>query len=270
RGCPGRGSVTFAKVGSCQQAPGRSVNIGANASRARFGRTKFTGTVWTALRDADNCNKSDITGIRLREIVFDNSTIAPTYSLRLPMKTVSARTLFIPIFALMASTSAFAQFSITRANTPRNGEVGVAYPYPAGNGFQFTGVTTNGTIAWQEVTTGASNLPPGLSLTSNGVLGGPTQRPSQPGVYTFTVQATFHCDCSTPYPTDTASFTVRIFAPITITSSGTLPSGTVGQPYQFQFAAQGGDPAQYGWSAFSGYARKGPQPLARLQPRDQC
>ncbi len=132
-------------------------------------------------------------------------------------------------------------------------------------------------VEWQEVLTNQqSNLPPGMSLTSGGQLEADDGGLTKAGTYIFTVKATDFCDCDVP-PSDTASFTIKIFSPLSITTRGMLTAGTAGQPYQFTFTAQGGDPARYSWSISSGFARKGPQPFARdesallrLQPRDDC
>ena len=53
------------------------------------------------------------------------------------MRTISARPLLLTIAALVMTSGVYAQ-EYTITNSPPNGELNVAYPYPGGNGFQFT------------------------------------------------------------------------------------------------------------------------------------
>ncbi len=74
-------------------------------------------------------------------------------------------------------------------------------------------------------------LPPGMALSSGGVLSG---TPSTPGSYTFGIRLTdqhgFHAD---------QEVTVVIAAPATTITSGRPPRGTVGEGYSFRFTAEG-------------------------------
>jgi len=82
------------------------------------------------------------------------------------------------------------------------------------------------------VTQTAGTLPPGLSISSNGVLEG---TPSAAGSFTFTVQAT---DSSAPQQTATQTFTIAINT-LFITTT-VLPDGVVGVPYNAAISTSGG------------------------------
>jgi hypothetical protein len=167
------------------------------------------------------------------------------------MRIVSSKQNWL-FLALAAAGSLSAQIpTITTTSVP-NGEVGVVYQYPSGQGFTFTAI--NGNVNTWTVASGS--LPPGLTLSSSGVLGGfvgnGSQAPTTAGTYSFTIQVT--CDCSGPGQAD---FSMTIFPPLTTTTQAVLPQGTVGFPYQFTFTAQGGNQAQLGWSIDSGGSRRG-------------
>ena len=125
---------------------------------------------------------------------------------------------------------------------PPDGELKLAYN--GGSGFTFS-VTGNATVTWSEVLTSrVSSLPPGLKLSSTGLL---TGTPTAVGTFNFRLQATGTCTACAAPPTAQANFTIHIFSPLQITTSPTLPAATVGQPYQFTFTAQGGS-GSYAWA----------------------
>jgi hypothetical protein len=87
------------------------------------------------------------------------------------------------------------------------------------------------------------NLPPGLGLSSDGVISG---TPTAGGIYNFTVQVA-----------DTLANTASAMLSITIQTGGLvitttqLPAGTVNVPYSANLGASGGTPP-YAWSVISG------------------
>jgi hypothetical protein len=88
----------------------------------------------------------------------------------------------------------------------------------------------------------SGNLPPGVTLTSDGVLSGTV---SALGQYTFTVTAT---DAAGESGSMRSGVDVEPF-PLTITPDvQSLPDGQAGQPYRVQFTATGA-PGPYTWSA---------------------
>ena len=90
---------------------------------------------------------------------------------------------------------------------------------------------TGGTLPYNTtVTRGA--LPPGLALSSNGILSG---TPSSAGSFTFTVSVN---DSSTPVQTATQTLTIAVDTLFITTTS--LPSGMVGTPYNAAISTSGG------------------------------
>ncbi|HUO29752.1 MAG TPA: putative Ig domain-containing protein [Bryobacteraceae bacterium] len=97
---------------------------------------------------------------------------------------------------------------------------------------------TGGTAPYTwSVTSGAP--PPGLSLAASGAI---TGDPSSAGMYSFTVQVT-----DSNHVVATAPFTLTIASFLTIKTSATLASGSVGIPYLQGLIASAGVPP-YVWS----------------------
>jgi hypothetical protein len=96
----------------------------------------------------------------------------------------------------------------------------------------------------------SGTLPPGLSLSSTGIISG---IPTGTGTYSFTVSATD--SCSTGIQSFQRAFTLQINTPpcpaLSITTTSPLLSGTVGQLYSTQMQTSGGQ-APITFSLFSG------------------
>jgi hypothetical protein len=126
--------------------------------------------------------------------------------------------------------------TLSLGNTsPPPGTVGTHYS---------TRLTVTGGLApytWSVVN---SALPPGLSLNPDtGVISG---TPSAPGVTDFNV--TVADSESPPQTMGVAGIGIEIYiAPLAITTSDTLPTGTVGEPYSVKMDATGGV-RPYTWS----------------------
>jgi hypothetical protein len=122
---------------------------------------------------------------------------------------------------------------ITTANLP-DGAVGQQYS----DTLQATGGVEG--YAW---TVASGSLPPGLSLSSAGILSG---TPSSSTSASFTLKV------ASGIATATQTFTLHIFPALLITTT-TLPSAQSGQPYTFANAlhATGGNDI-YGWSVIAG------------------
>lgn len=97
---------------------------------------------------------------------------------------------------------------------------------------------------WSHVqSTGA--LPPGLSLSSNGVLSGTVSPSATIGSYYFGLRVT---DSGTSGQSANPFFTVQVVDRLTMmSSSDTLPQATVGQPFRWNIWAAGGT-APLTWS----------------------
>ncbi|MGQ3279747.1 MAG: beta strand repeat-containing protein, partial [Shinella sp.] len=97
--------------------------------------------------------------------------------------------------------------------------------------------TTGGTTPYTYSLVAGSNLPPGLTLSSAGVISG---TPTGSGPYNFTVRVT---DSTTPTAnTLDKAYSVLIAAPAIDVTPDSPPDGGVGTAYSVQFSASGGTP----------------------------
>ena len=90
-----------------------------------------------------------------------------------------------------------------------------------------------------------SSLPPGLTMTSAGIISG---TPTVGGFFTFTVQV---LDAGGRTDSKSLELSVNLFPPLTITSGSPLPNASVGSPYSQTLTATGGAPP-YTWFLESG------------------
>ncbi|SFH02915.1 Putative Ig domain-containing protein [Ensifer sp. OV372] len=113
----------------------------------------------------------------------------------------------------------------------------VSLPAPAiSSAYSQTIATTGGVSPYTYARVGGA-LPPGLTLSSAGVLSG---TPTGSGPYNFTVRVT---DSTAPTPiTFDKSYGVTIAAPAIDLTPDNPPDGGVGVPYSVQFTANGGTP----------------------------
>ena len=150
-----------------------------------------------------------------------------------PTPTVATRTLSITIAVpLVIST-----------NTLPDGIVGFAYSQT----LSATGGTS--TLTWS-LSSGA--LPPGLTLSATGLISGtPTTATSA----SFVVQVQ---DTGTPQQTKTQTLSIRIAAPLAVTTVAILPNAIVGVPYSATLQAAGGI-TPFTWSVTGGVLPAGLQ-----------
>ncbi|PYK49186.1 MAG: hypothetical protein DME51_09045 [Verrucomicrobia bacterium] len=89
----------------------------------------------------------------------------------------------------------------------------------------------------------SGSLPPGLTLSSSGVLSG---TPTSSGTFTFAIQATDRNGC-----TGTRSYGLTVACATISLSPSTLPDGTVGRSYSKTISAGGGS-SPYSFIVISG------------------
>ncbi len=121
--------------------------------------------------------------------------------------------------------------AITTTSLP-DGELTVAYSQTlsaSGGTAPYTWAVTSGT------------LPPGLSLSSAGVISG---KPTSRGTYSFVATVT---DSSSPAETATASLSIVVNSNVLVITTTSLPSGVAGVAYSATLSAQGGV-GPYTWS----------------------
>ncbi len=123
-----------------------------------------------------------------------------------------------------------AGLAITSGPGPLPGLVGAAFSFP------FTASGGTQPYIWSVA---SGSLPPGLILSSAGLLAG---TPTMGGTFDFTVAVT---DAENPAFTATEAVTVQIALAV---PGGTLPEGFTGEPYSQALSAAGGM-TPYTWSA---------------------
>jgi hypothetical protein len=93
---------------------------------------------------------------------------------------------------------------------------------------------------------GTGSLPPGLSLSSSGVISG---KPTQVGTFTFTVRLTD----SAPTTATSQSLQITVIpGPLVIVTTGGLPNGTVNAAYPLFTLQKLGGASPYTWALASG------------------
>ena len=106
-----------------------------------------------------------------------------------------------------------------------------------------TATGANGTLTWS-VKSGI--LPAGLSLSAAGVISGTPTTPTSGTSVSIQVQ-----DSGPPQQTVSKTFTIRVAAPLTVTTPASLPGAIVGVPYSTTLLAGGGI-SPFTWSVTAG------------------
>lgn len=127
-----------------------------------------------------------------------------------------------------------AAFNVRPNQSPPSGLVGQPYSYQ---------VEASAGCKPYEFSQGSGGLPPGLSLSSSGLISG---TPTQPGTWGFWIKAKERCIGQT----SEASMSISIGQKLTATSTSPLPFGIVGTGYGQKLAASG--PGQFTWSVVGG------------------
>jgi hypothetical protein len=129
-----------------------------------------------------------------------------------------------------------------------------ASPLPAGTvsiGYTQTFTAIDGTPPYSNWSIASGTLPPGLTLSTAGVL---TGTPTSPGTFNFSVSVT---DSATLTGVKPFQLTVNPAPAPTITTASPLPTGTVGTAYAQILAATGGTPPYTNWAIIGGSAPGG-------------
>ncbi|MGB8771035.1 MAG: Ig domain-containing protein, partial [Candidatus Korobacteraceae bacterium] len=161
-------------------------------------------------------------------VITNNMAIVPTTNGEINATASGTTQLILDISSYFAPTS---PLSITTTSLP-GGTISVPY--------SSTLMASGGEppYSWT-IVSGSGSLPPGLGLSSNGVISG---TPTAVGMYNFTVQVT---DIFSNMASAPLSITIQT-GPLVITTTQ-LPSGTVLVPYSATLGASGGTPP-YTWS----------------------
>jgi hypothetical protein len=158
----------------------------------------------------------------LTGIISGTPTASGTFSFVLSLQDTSTPT---PTLAFRALTLTIAVPLVINTTSLNDGVVGFAYNQTLSS----TGGNSN--FTWS-VFSGA--LPPGLTLSSAGLISGAPAGPA--GTASFTVQVQ---DTGTPQQTKTQPLTIRIASPLMITTASLTP-GKVGVAYSQTLTATGG------------------------------
>jgi hypothetical protein len=169
----------------------------------------------------------------LTGIISGTPTAAGTFSFTLSLTDSSAPS---PAVALRALTITIAVPLVLNTNVLNDGVIGFAYNQT------LSATGGNSSFTWS-VSSGA--LPAGLTLSPAGAITGTPTGPA--GTASFVVQVK---DSGTPQQTRTQPLTIRIAAPLAITTAS-LASGKAGAAYNQQLAATGGI-APLVWSLAAG------------------
>lgn len=135
----------------------------------------------------------------------------------------------LPLLPNPATTSITincAPLTITTTSPLPSGTAGQAYS---------TQIQTTGGQAPITFNLVSGTLPPGLSLSSSGIISG---APSGSGNYSFTIQASD--SCSTGAQRVQRTFSINVNCPALAITTSRLSSGTVGQAYSFSIQTSGG------------------------------
>ncbi|HVN80178.1 MAG TPA: putative Ig domain-containing protein [Terriglobia bacterium] len=131
-----------------------------------------------------------------------------------------------------------ASFTITSDSPLPNGAVGASYSFT----FAALGSTVIPPFTWSALATG-TGLPPGLTLSSAGILSG---TPTTAGKFTFGIQV-----ADTTGLIATKSFTMTVIA-FTIVTTSPLPDSPIGAFFTVTFYATGSAATPYFWSMVPG------------------
>lgn len=152
---------------------------------------------------------------------------------------MTRRPAFLLLLLLAAASALLGQIQITSTSPLPGGYTSIAY------GYNFTATTQPAvfTVTWSTPSATAPDLPPGLTLATNGYLSG---TPTQTGTFTFTIIA------SGQGFTSTMQFSLTVVTPtVVINTTSPLPNGFVGQGYSLTLSASS-NPAGVVWPETKG------------------
>jgi hypothetical protein len=159
------------------------------------------------------------------------STGTRTATLKFTTNAAGSPTLSVPL-----SVNLVAPLSITTSSLA-NATVAIAYS---------RNVAATGGVPAYAFSVSAGSLPPGLSLSPSGTISGVVPTGTASATYAFTVMV-----ADTAGNTATRSLSIRVVAPLAITTTSPLPNATRGSAYSVTLAGTGGS-GTYTWTRTSG------------------
>ena len=141
----------------------------------------------------------------------------------------STRVVLLTLLLALCAAPAAAQFGNFIITTP---------DLPDGTSGQFYSATLQTAGGFPPITFSiiGGSLPPGISLSSSGVISG---TPTSGGFYNFTVQAVDSLVGGVPPQTTSKAFSIYVYAVITVAPAA-LPNVVVNSPFSIQLSASGG------------------------------
>jgi hypothetical protein len=144
------------------------------------------------------------------------------------------------LLALVFACTAAAQAPVITSTSPLPAAtVGISYSFQ----FEADEGYFEGSSQWFLDDPFSSPAPPGLTLSSNGLLEG---TPSTAGQFTFDVSVSGYTE-----EIETKTFVLDVQEGLALLTQSTLPAGSAGKPYQVTLAATGGM-KPYIWTLLTG------------------
>lgn len=216
-------------TGSASAIATNSATLGGNVTTDGGATVRERGVVYSSTNTTPTVGGNGVTtapngtGTGTFSAVISGLTAGTTYSVR-AYATNSVGTSY---GSAQTFTTSVPTITVAPPTLP-NGTVGVAYSQA---------ITGSGGTAPYTFALTAGTLPPGMMLSSGGVLSG---TPTGGGTYAFTIRATDASRTGSGPYSGSRSYTFTIAAPTITLGPATLPTGTIGAAYSQTVTASGG------------------------------